>query len=431
MKNEKEDIIYIIDIIGYLAKRFLLIALCGFIGLTIALVTHYLSSNSAKSIEQFNYDLAEYEFKINSLKNERDNTILHKSIIEKQKQEDPIVLMNDGRDIDVSTIILSVTISESEKNKTESFEKSYNQITSTIKLFLSSIDYAGIINSSFSNQYLNRLVEFEGSDGLYSILVFSDNDLIPSSFAESISSLVKEFVDSRIEMELIGFEMKTNQYTGLKIYGVASGYDDEIITLEKKNNELTKTIMELEKNKISKYHFARHAVIGFVVGVFLSAIVLIFVFLQRNPITSSFKIENKSEMPFIGALFADKCIFDVVARRIIGERKNKDSMEERSYLEKSFRKELGSACKVAVLSTSSKKAVLKASDPIHSMLEKLGYESTFVFDSANNPETLNVIQESEIVVFIERQWVAKWILFEYNYNLCGRFEKPIAGFILC
>lgn len=428
MKNDKEMVIYIIDIAAFLVKKILVIALCSILGLVITLCLHIISSNTDNKTEKYLREASDYELNLRNLNTQRNNLIEYKSILQKQKAEDPIVLMNDGRTIFLSSIMLSLSYSDEKK---ENLEKSLSAITSTINAFIKSMDYAGLINSSISNQYLKQFVELEGDEGVYSIMIYTDDVLIPSKLAEYVFNDISDFVNSRNDLKLVEINMTTDLYSGTKILKEASLYDSKIIEQDKLIGEKTKEILELESNPITKYHFARYAVIGFIVGAFLSSVFLIFSFVQKNLLTSSFKVENRIEKPFLGAIFSDKGLFDVISRNLIGERKFKNDSDAKSFLEGNIRSVLKNASCVAILSTSHKKNILKASDAIHSTLEQLGYKALFVSDSTNNPEASAVVEEADVVLLLEEQWKSRWILVDYNYTLCERFGKPIGGFILC
>ena len=105
MKHEKTVVIYYLDLFAYLVKHFLFIVIVCIIGMMISLGLHYYSENSPANTEKYNRSVNEYETTLNSLNTQRSNFVNRKTILETQKNEDPLVLMSDGRSITENAII--------------------------------------------------------------------------------------------------------------------------------------------------------------------------------------------------------------------------------------------------------------------------------------------------------------------------------------
>ena len=433
MKHEKTVVIYYLDLFAYLVKHFLFIVIVCIIGMMISLGLHYYSENSPANTEKYNRSVNEYETTLNSLNTQRSNFVNRKTILETQKNEDPLVLMSDGRSITENAIILSIANNDKSSSVSD-IDRTYYTITSTIKAFINTVDIAALINSSISNSYLNSVVDFSGSEGLYTIRVYTDNQIIPVSFAEHVEKDIVAFIDSREDMRLVDIVMKSSMYSGTRFIDAVEQYDNEIIELNSKIKEKTEEILSLEKSPVTRYHFVRYLAIGFLIGGFFSVLVLVISLILKNPIASSFKAERILEKPFLGSFFKDGGIFDVLSRAMIGERRFKNSDEEESYTRNSINNSFAmipKKSKVAILSTSKEKLVHKPAEKLSSLLKESGYNTEFISGSADNPDILCVLKTADVVLILEKQWSSKWTLIEYNYNLSERFEKPVVGFVLC
>lgn len=434
MKHEKTVVIYYLDLLAYLIKHFALIVVVCFIGMIISIGLHYRSENTSESIEKYNRSVSEYATNLSSLNVQKTNLTNRKNILEKQKSEDPAVLMSDGRSIYEKTIFISVALNDHSSNSSVNIEKTYDTITSTLKAYLNSIDIAGIINSSISNTCLQSIWELDGGEGLYTIKIYTDDQLVPESIAEYFMGSISSFIDSRDEMRLVNISMQSNLYSGPRFIKAVEKYDDEIIELNSKIKEKSDEILSLEKTPVTRYHFIRYSLIGFIIGGFFSILLLVSFLVLRNPITSSFKAERIIEKPFLGFVFKNDGIFDKMSRKMIGERQFKDINEAENYLRNSINNNFSMIPKdsaVVILSTAKEKLVLEPGERLCALLKESGFNVEFLPDSADNPDVLCDLKKADAVLLLEKQWTSKWTLIEYNYNLSERFEKPVIGFVLC
>ena len=162
--------------------------------------------------------------------------------------------------------------------------------------------------------------------------------------------------------------------------------------------------------------------------------VLVFVFIKNNPVTHSFIAEKKIGKPRLGVVFAANGIFDKFARIIIGERKYNSEPDAIDFIRSNIKTtELSkeSKVKVAILCSCSEKAVAKQAMILESVISELGCKATLVTDVSVNPESSIVVDGTDAVILLERQWVSQWKLVGVSMDLAERFNKPVVGFVLC
>ena len=428
MRQDDEIVISIIDVFAYLVKKFIIIAVCSFIALALGIGIHYLSANSESSLKKYTKNYSDYEARLSGVSFQLNTMINSRSILEKQKLEDPSILFNDGRQITKTTILLSLRYVSDDKNSTNAV----NSMTSAIKTFISTIDLASLINSSIDNEYLRPLVDFSGTDGFYSIAVYTDNSVVPDSLPSEIMKSLESFISNRVDFELVEISSTSGLYNGSYFSLMVEEYTNQISTLSDDIILKTEEMEQLEHNPPSRFHFLRFGVLGFLIGGVISVLALVISFIVRDPLTVSFEVENIIKLPFLGAFFSGNGPFDKLARRIIKERRFDNDEMAIKFFQNSINVLSNERLKniVVISSLTGKGGVEKASSTVCNKLSVFGCDAVFVANALNNPETVSHLNDADAVIFVEKQWKSSWKIVNAQKALAARFNKPVIGFVL-
>ena len=183
-----------------------------------------------------------------------------------------------------------------------------------------------------------------------------------------------------------------------------------------------------------RYSAKKNIVKGLFAGGLVSLVFVLISFISSNPITLSYDAEKRIGAPFIGAIFKRNCIFDNVARCIIGERKIKNDKASCDMIYnflKSSAFGIGNGSSIAIVCSMNDKYISKTYEVICSIIKGCGYSTVLVSEASQNPDAVVDIQESDAVILLERQWKSKWVQIDSNTKLIDCLNKQIIGFILC
>ncbi len=213
-------------------------------------------------------------------------------------------------------------------------------------------------------------------------------------------------------------------------------YSDNVKAEGETYTQITKKSEALEKFKATMPSkpapsFVKFGLIGAFVGIFVMLCVYCFPFIFKMPVTSSYSFEDKTKVPFMGALFADNKFWSKVARKMIGERDWKTEEEAVDFVKENVASNIGKNSKIALVSSVSEADVKEAVNKTTEILKGLGHEVVFVPRAYQNPSVFSATADADYVVVLERQWASSSNKAIFNIEKAKASEKPVAGFILC
>lgn len=253
---------------------------------------------------------------------------------------------------------------------------------------------------------------------------------VERALAEKKEQLEKEKAAKNLEYKLV---------VGSNFGSVTSADYDRAIelftSLDKSVSSLEADVSILERVKstgIMPYSIPKYAAIGFLVGGFIGLFVIVLGFIVSEPLTRSDDFIFFIGIPLLGAVFSENGCFVKLSRKIYGE---VDWVNKETAL-KWFEENLNSTvlpdgAKVAVLYSGNDFKALETAKEVLAVLNKKGYETTFTENAYLNPETNSRVQSSDVVLLYEKQWISKWKNVNADVEIAKRFEKKVAGFILC
>lgn len=251
----------------------------------------------------------------------------------------------------------------------------------------------------------------------------------------------EQLIAKRVELEkmksvkALEYKLTLNPYMGAvsttdfnKAVSLFTSMDKSISSLEV---ELS-TLEQVEQTGKKPYLFAKYAVIGFLAGGFVSLMCIVIAFISSEPVTSSEDSKHRLKSPLLGALFTDNCGLEKLARKALGEVCWADKTTALRWFEENLDSTvLPDKAKVAVLYSGNNTKAVEASKEIIAVMNKKGYEVSFTENAALNPETNSRVQACDVVLLFEKQWTSKWKDVCADVEIAQRFEKNIAGFVLC
>lgn len=199
------------------------------------------------------------------------------------------------------------------------------------------------------------------------------------------------------------------------------------------NLEISIRTKQDEINNLAAPGFSvKYAVVGFLAGGFVAVTVLLTVMIGANYVTSSSDAEKRLKAPVIGALYADKSIFDVAARRIIKERNWKNSEDAAKWMKMNLNSSvLPDGARVCLLYSGNDGKAVSALEQASSVMSGCGYKVSVVADAFKNPDANSAIENCDAVVVLERQFKSKWSCVNAVVNTAERYGKKVCGIILC
>lgn len=206
-------------------------------------------------------------------------------------------------------------------------------------------------------------------------------------------------------------------------------------SLDKNISSLEKVITTLESQANAgkpSYNIAKYAVIGFLAGGFVSLMWIVVAFVVSEPLTRTEDSKSRLKAPLLGAVFSENGCFETLARKALAEVCWQDKDTALKWFEENLDSSvLPDKAKVAVLYSGKEAKALEASKEVLAVLKKKGYEVSFTENAALNPETNARVQSCDVVLLFEKQWTSKWKDICVCVELAQRFEKKVAGFVLC
>lgn len=314
--------------------------------------------------------------------------------------------------------------SSKDRNMTNS-----NPSADFITIWWRNLDLSSLVHSEEDNDILKWSMTCFVKGTTAGLTVFSDSKDTAERYATLIrDDFSKYFVDSTWE-PVIG-PITTSKASVTDISDYFSVFSKEKASIQEEISETSKIIPEAAKPQIAKY-----SIFGFLLGGFVSIILLSCVFISRNPLASSYSTEYRLSLPFLGACFLDNDFFSKLARRIIGERHFKDKKEESQYLKAHFLDKFfvnsADVKRIVVISSSSARCVSTIAQDVCRTISESGFEVSFIGDSTNSPELNKIIENTDAVVVLEKQWKTKTQLARVNRDIALKHNKKVLGFILC
>lgn len=424
-------VINITDFIAFLVKKVIVILIICVICTVLAIGIHYFMANKEKAIEKYNLELEEYSSTFNAAKNKLDSLVISRDNISKSMKEDPAISLFDSGAIFVSNLSFFIR-SEDDVIVSDSGSLIYpNQ--EKLSVFFDSIDMSKVLGVDSKKEYLNKLILFSAQRNHIEITAYNNSKESASNWAEKVYDVLSEYSNNQ-GWEISDLNSYTESYYGPYINDIVDEYNDSLADFNKKIIEQTRAVKDLSSRQPHPYHFLRFAVIGFVLGGFISVLAFFIRFVQMNFVTRSFTVENKTGKQFLGSFWSSGNIFDKLARRIIGERKFSSESEASEFIKGNIRNTSlkDNAIKnVAILCSCKSKDVEKQAKSLESVLSEFCCKATLVTDISVNPESADVVSSTDAVILLERQWVSQWKLVGVSIDLAERFDKPVVGFVLC
>ena len=419
--------ISLVDLFAYFVKKFWVLLIGALVGMALLLSYHYISSNSAKKVEEYEKKVSKYKVELSSLESTLDNLNLKLDFANEVESASPFFSDNQ---IYVSRIMIAV-----DSNFASDSESVSNAIGQEISSFWNSLDLAATVGSDLDNDLLKASIVFERAGQSVSIRVYSEDKAKAETYASSIVDAFVSYYDTREHLSVGSKNITTSVAPKNEIAKIRDQFISDKTALQTKIFDTEAEIKAMKKEAPSKYHPLKNAVIGFFAGGIFVAIVLAIGFVSCNPITSSFSAEKGLGVPFLGALFIDNKPFSKLARKIIGERSFKSNDEAVDYLKSSFSSKsfASSDTKKAVtlLTSLNEVEVDNKADAIMAILKEEGFKAAFVGNSSENPLTIKTLENNDSVILLVRQWNSKLQLAKLNKNLVSKMEKKVLGFIIC
>ena len=206
-------------------------------------------------------------------------------------------------------------------------------------------------------------------------------------------------------------------------------------SLDKSVKDLEKEVEELENQaKATKpsYSIAKYAIIGFLAGGFVSLIYIVFAFVVSEPVSRSEDSKIRLKAPLLGAVFSENGCFEKLSRKAMGEVCWKDKATALMWFEENLDSTVfPDKAKIAVLYSGCNAKALETAKEVLAVLKKKGYEASFTENASLNPETNSKVQNADAVLLFEKQWTSKWKDVCACEEIAQRFDKKVAGFVLC
>lgn len=430
MDQDNYTEISLVDLFAFFVKKFWVLLIGALVGMVLLLSFHYISQNSVKNIEIYEKSVSKYKAELSSLESILANTNLKLDFANEVESVSPIFSDNQ---VYVSRIIITVD-SDIIVQPTDS-ESGNNPVGQEIKGFWNNLDLSSTVGPDMESDVIRASILFEQAGQSASIRVYGLDRNKTEKDAERIVNAFVSYFDAREHLSVGTKTITTsiaskNEIALIRDQFVADKADLLTIRFDKEAE-----IKSLKKSAPSKYHLLKNAVIGFLVGGILVAIVLVIVFVSSNPVTCSFSVEKALSIPFLGALFIDNCLLSKLARKIMMERSFRNHDDSLAFLRSSFATKFftdaSSKKSIILMSSVYDAAVEKTANEIKEKLKDNGYDVSFVGNSCENPLTVKALEDSESVILLERQWHSRMLLTRKNKNLASMMNKEILGFIIC
>ena len=319
-----------------------------------------------------------------------------------------------------------------EKAKVEKNEDNTVTITTSLGIELekywNSLNVSSLVGSDKDNDYLKMNMYFSVDGFMVEGMVFSDKEGETIEYAEKISDAISSFINSHTT-EYVAFKTITT--------GLASTTDKKTFLegFEKERISISREVAEISNQLNSKSRIVKKTVFGFLVGGIISLLILTTGFVSRNPITSSFSSERNLDLPFWGACYKDYSFLSRLSRSVMGERSNKCHSDSIAFIRSSFSSKLISNTEtiksITVLSSVPEKQTVFASSEICTLLKECGFNTKFVGNAINNPQTIAAIENTDAVLLLEEQWNSRLLYVKSIINRTALLGKKTIGFVLC
>lgn len=425
-------VINLADYFAFIVKKIVLVILFCFVSAALLLAFHYVSAGSEKAVEEYNFELESYNMAIEQIKDSLASLESRRASIDKAKQEDPASLIYDTGHCFISSVSFFIS-SENDVIISDGGVIVYPNQEKLISFF-NSLNLSKTLGYDCKNEYLRKLVLVSGSNNHITITAYNQNKDDSEKWVGRVFDELYKYATEDNGWNVNGKTEFSEQYYGEYIIDIVDDYLSSLSELNDGIIKLTKELKDLQPTIPRQYHFLKFAVIGFIAGSLIAALILLLEYIKMNPVTRSFIAEKKTGSVFLGALFIANDIINKVSRSIIGERDFKSEASELEFIRENIRNTIlpdKSIKSLAILSSCQEKSVEKAYRNLESVFSELGYEITLVSDAAVNPNSTHVISCSDVVVLLERQWVSQWKNVEISMNLVERFNKSVLGFVLC
>ena len=424
-------VISLLDVFAFFVKMFLFILIFCIVFAGISIGFHYFTAQTEKAYEKYDEELADYNAVFQSAKDSLELMNSKKQAIIESINEDPVFDLYSAQSVYVCDIDFFIR-AENDTVISESGVTLYPNQEKLLGVF-ESLDLASVVGSDYKNDYLKQLVIISAQRNHFKIKVYGASIDIVNSWAKSIFDVLSKFAEGE-HWTIDGITSFAETYYGRYIFDIVEGKNSSLSALVNDIIKQSKTIEDLKAEKPHLFHFLKFFVIGFVIGGFISVLILFIIFVMRDPVTKSFTAQKKIEKPFLGALFVDNSFFDKLARCIIGERKYASQSESLTVIGNSVKQSgLGDkkVSKIALVSSVKGKQVENQIKVLESLFSDLGYKVTTVLDVTINSNSPGFISDSDAVVIVERQWFSKWKHISVSMEMAERFNKEIIGFVLC
>lgn len=422
----------IIDFIAFLIRKVYLVIVFCIVFALLGVGFNILSAHSEETRAKYESELAEYNASVSNTKDSIKVMETRRNIINETMKEDPIYDMYYS-DVTYSCSISFFLDSEDSIIVTDTGNMVY-PIQERLVSYYDSFNLSSLLNSTIRNDYLEEMILFTAKKNHCLITVYNKNKEEAERWADAVYNELYKYAVTENNWEFNGKTINSSQYAGQYYVDVVSKYSTSVIELDKNLNEQAQSLEKLEAKPPRLYRFLRYGAIGFIIGGFLSVLVILLLFAIKNPITKSFVAEKISGIHFWGSLYEENGILGRIARRIIGERKFSSEKEAIEFLRGNIRNTSlkdGAIKNMAILCSCKSRFVQKQAKSLESVLSEFGCKSTLVTDVSVNPESADVVSSTDAVILLERQWVSQWKLVGVSMDLAERFNKPVVGFVLC
>ena len=428
--------INLVDVFAYWVKKFWIICICAFIGAAIGIGYNYHKIHTTASIEKYERELQVYNEKLSNM----EDTVAHLRVLKEAQllsnAENPVMEL-EGKDIYKTTITFRVSSSDGSFFVNNAGTVIYPN-TDRVVAFWNSIDIAGVLGSSYKNEYLRNLVTLyvvSAPSEFLSLTVWGSSLERMDEVSQKLMNEIHEYCYSINNVSVDNVVKQTELSSSTYIHEIIKKNIDSVYDYEKQITELIDGADGIEALKKQKPHqggFAKAAVIGFLLGGFFASGFLFCSLVFSDKITNTVDATRRLKLPILGALYADNKLFDKTARVIMHERKWTNNEEAEKWLLENLNETvIPCNTKVAILYSGLDKNASIKLDIAKGLISKKGHVATAVTNAYQNPETNRIIESSDVVILFEKQFKSKWTCINSIIESSNRFGKKTVGIIIC
>lgn len=174
----------------------------------------------------------------------------------------------------------------------------------------------------------------------------------------------------------------------------------------------------------------KYVVLGAVLGVVLTCFWICCMCVFGTRISSSYQLERLADLRFLGSLKTSRNVLDRFANHIISERAWTNQEQAGAYLTERVKTLCPSGGQLLVLSTLPPKTAEKAAAALTELLSNRGYTVKTVLDASHCAETVQAVQESNMILLAESVDVSRMSAVQDVATQVREAGKQFIGFVM-